>query len=248
MTLKAGAQYLNLSSNVSLGSYSVGNAFWENETDAAGAGDGTFSVASMKPHRLTSYINISKQLLAQADPSVETFLINQLVAEIANKLEATIWGNQASVATAPDGFFTGVAVGSYVTTGASSYAKVIAYEQALETANINDYKFIISPKLKGILKQCPKSATASNAGFVYQDGAIDGVETLVTGFIPTVNTTECGVIAGDFSQLLIGSFAGIDLTIDPYTMSKYGMIQVVVNSYWDVLKSRTAAFVVGSLA
>jgi hypothetical protein len=42
------------------------------------------------------------------------------------------------------------------------------------------------------------------------------------------------IFFGDWSQLIIGSFGGLDITVDPYTLAKSAKSVITVNSWWDI--------------
>jgi hypothetical protein len=43
------------------------------------------------------------------------------------------------------------------------------------------------------------------------------------------------LIFGDFSKCELAQFGGLDLTVNPYSYAKEGYIQVVANSWWNVI-------------
>lgn len=67
---------------------------------------------------------------------------------------------------------------------------------------------------------------------------IDGIPTLVTN-----GMTSKGLILGNFNDLVIGQWGGIDLTVDPYTQAANGKIRLVVNAYFDAKPQRADSFV-----
>mgnify|MGYP002673998393 CR=1 FL=1 len=67
---------------------------------------------------------------------------------------------------------------------------------------------------------------------------IDGISTLVTN-----GMTSKGLILGNFNDLVIGQWGGIDLTVDPYTQAANGKIRLVVNAYFDAKPQRADSFV-----
>ncbi len=52
-----------------------------------------------------------------------------------------------------------------------------------------------------------------------------------------------GVIFGNFADLVIGQWGGIDLTVDPYTQAANGKVRLVINAYFDAKPRRAEAFV-----
>jgi hypothetical protein len=50
------------------------------------------------------------------------------------------------------------------------------------------------------------------------------------------------VIFGDFRQLLVGGWGGMDLVVDPYTKARNGMVALTINSFWDAGVRQPKAF------
>ncbi|RGR27391.1 phage major capsid protein [Parabacteroides distasonis] len=91
--VKAGATFLTgLKGNIGIPAYSGSSVNWANETGAAQNGKGTFTKVELAPKRLTAYIDISKQFLAQDTLSTDTMLSNDLARAVAIKLQKTILG------------------------------------------------------------------------------------------------------------------------------------------------------------
>ncbi|MCM1440420.1 MAG: phage major capsid protein [Roseburia sp.] len=233
--VQAGATYLgNLVGNVSIPVYSGANVTWEGEVAAAKDGAGTFSEVKLEPKRLTAYVDVSKQFLLQDSNSAEEVLKADIVAAIMEKLEKTILGNAAGTATIPAGIFNGVTAD----TAAITYADVVNMEAQLEGANVSgDIKFIVAPTAKATLKTTVKGANA-NAGFIMQNNEIEGYDVLCSSAVASK-----GVLMGNFSDYVIGQWAGIDLTIDPYTQAANGKVRLVINAYFDAKPRRADAFV-----
>ena len=73
---------------------------------------------------------------------------------------------------------------------------------------------------------------------IMSDGEIDGIPTLCTNAVASK-----GIILGNFNDLVIGQWGGIDLTVDPYTQAANGKIRLVVNAYFDAKAQRADSFV-----
>ena len=52
------------------------------------------------------------------------------------------------------------------------------------------------------------------------------------------------MIFGNFEDLYIGQWGGIDLVVDPYTLATSGEIRFVLNAYNDVLVAEPKSFAV----
>lgn len=232
----AGANFMTgLVGNVSIPTYSGSTVGWAGEVDAASDGAGTFGEVELSPKRLTAYVDISKQFLIQDSVSAEALLRKDIVDALSNKLEATILGAVAGDATKPAGLFAGVTAD----TAAITFADILKMEQTLEEKNVGgNIKFIASPAAKAVLRTTAVGGTKSDLRMLMEGNEIDGIPTLVTN-----GMTSKGLILGNFNDLVIGQWGGIDLTVDPYTQAANGKIRLVVNAYFDAKPQRADSFV-----
>lgn len=235
---QAGASYMTgLVGNITIPSYSGSNVTWEGEVADAKDGAGSFSEIKLEPHRLTAYIDLSKQFLIQDSVSAEAMLKRDIVNAIAQKLESTILGSE-TIANAPEAMLNGVVADS----NAVTYEDIVAMETELEEANVRgDIKFIVSPSAKAALKTT--KLDAGSGKFVMEGNEVNGYPV-----ISTSNVAGKGVIYGNFNDLVIGQWGGIDLTVDPYTQAGKGMVRLVINAYFDAKPRRPEAFVKKILA
>ena len=233
---EAGATYMTgLVGNISIPSYSGATVGWADETGAAADGAGTFDEVEFAPKRLTAYIDVSKQFLIQDSVSAEALIRKDIVDAISNKLEATILGAEAGSTTKPAGLFNAVVADEADIT----YKDIVAMEQKLEEANVSgNITFIASPYAKATLKTTAIGGTKSDVRMLMDSGEVDGYPVLVTN-----GMAKKGLILGNFNDLVIGQWGGIDLTVDPYTQAANGKIRLVVNAYFDAKPQRAASFV-----
>ena len=235
---QAGASYMTgLVGNISIPAYSGSQVTWEGEVADAKDGAGTFTEVKLEPHRLTAYIDLSKQFLIQDSVSAEEMLKRDIVNAIANKLEATILGSE-TIVNAPEGMLNGVVADS----AAVTYEDIVAMETELEEANVRgDIKFIVSPSAKAALKTT--KLDAGSGKFVMEGNEVNGYPVISTSAV-----AGKGVIYGNFSDLVIGQWGGIDLTVDPYTQAANGKVRLVINAYFDAKPRRAESFVKKILA
>ena len=237
--VNAGASYMTgLVGNVSIPVYSGSNVGWAGEVDAATNGAGTFTEVALEPKRLTAYIDVSKQFLIQDSNSAEEMLKRDIVAAISNKLEATILGTEAGSTTKPAGMLNGVSADS----SAITYEDIVNMEATLEGANVSgEIKYIVSPTAKATLKTT--KIDAGSGKFAMEGNEMNGYPVLCTSAV-----SGKGVIMGNFNDLVIGQWGGIDLTVDPYTQAANGKVRLVINAYFDAKPRRAEAFVKKVLA
>lgn len=234
---QAGAKFMSgLVGNVQVPVMSKSNVTWEGETTAAKDGAGTFSHVTLSPKRLTAFVDISKQMIAQDSVDVESAIREDLVNAINSKLEETVLGATAGSTTQPAGIFATIKP-----TAVADFAALVNKESDVEDANvIGECKYILSNKAKAALRSMSKGTKSTQ--LVYENGSVDGTVALNTS-----NVTGKNYVFGDFSNLAIGTWGGVDLTVDPYTKAADGMIRIVVNMYVDAQVLRTAAFATGTV-
>ena len=235
--VNAGARFMgNLVGNVQVPIMSPSNVTWEGETATASDGAPTFSHKTLSPKRLTAYIDISKQMIAQDSIGVENAIRQDLVNAINSKLEATILGSAEGSTTQPEGIFHAVTA-----TTVSDFADVCDKEADVDDANVlGDCTYVMSNKAKSAMRSMIKGTNAT--GMVYENGEVDGTKAYNTS-----NVSGTNYVYGDFSNLAIGSWGGVDLTVDPFTKAADGQIRLVVNMYVDAVVLRPEAFAAGTI-
>lgn len=236
--VEAGAKYLtNLVGDVQVPIMSATNVGWAGEVSDAASGDPSFSHVTLQPKRLTAYIDLSKQFIAQDSLAAEALIREDLVKAINSKLEATILGSASGDTTQPEGMFNAISA-----TSVSGFADVCDKEADIEDANVNgECVYVMSNKAKAAFRNMAKSTKSTQ--LVMENGEIDGTKAINTSHVEGKK-----YIYGDFSNLAIGQWGAIDLTVDPYTLARSGQIRLVVNAYFDAKILRPSAFTAGTIA
>ena len=170
--------------------------------------------------------------------------MRDIVNAINDKLEATVLGNESDDPAHFSLFY------NQTPTTISSYANLCALEASIENNNIfGKMSYLVSPGAKANLRSMAKSSKVTQ--LVLEGGDIDGT--------PVYSSTNVGkgvgsgtpfvqsgnLIYGDFSNLVIGQWGGLDLTVDPYTLAAAGKVRVVVNAFFGVGVLRSSAFAFG---
>ena len=213
-----------------------GSVGWEGEINEAGATGNTFTSVKLQPKRLTAYVDISKQLIAQDTIGVEAAIRRDIVNALNDKLEATIFGGNAGDATKPAGLFYDA-----TEVNIDDYAALCQFEAALDDANINGQKkYLMGNTAKATFRSMIKGTNAT--GMVLEANQIDG-----TPMINTSNVSTKKFVYGDFNYLAIGSWGDIEITVDPYTQATKGCIRLVINAFFDAKVLRPEAFEFGNV-
>lgn len=241
-----GANFITgLTSNVSIPRL-TGNATasWKAENAAADESTHTFDAVGLTPKKLTTYTQYSKQMMMQSAVGIENLVRDDLqrVSALAVDL-AGINGSGAD--PEPAGILQVEGIGSVAigdNGGDPTYENLIALvkELAIDNADMGSLGFLTNPAVRAKLM-----ATKLDQGsglFVWPNGVdrLMGYNTAITTQVPsnltkgTASAICSAIIFGNFSDLLIGQWGGLDLIVDPYTQALYDYVRVVVHSYWDV--------------
>ena len=215
----------------------------------------------MSPNRLGAFTDISKQLLVQSSIDVENFVRNRLSEAVNRALDYALINGDNS--TQPFyGILNTAGIGSVAIGtdgGPLTYKHIIDLETALATdnADFGTLAYLTTPGVRGFLKNTEKAS--GTAQFVWSDGAppagqqgirtdlLNGYRAYVSTQVPSDLTKGGGtglhsVIFGNFAELLIGQWAGLDVVVDPYSSSKNALVTIVVNSWWDAAVRHAKSF------
>lgn len=199
--VQAGAKfYTGLTNNAQIPVMTGSNVNWAGETAAATDGNVLFNNVTLTPKRLTAYVDISKMLLAQDSIGVENAIRQDLINAINSKLESTILGKGAKSATTPAGIFNGK-----TPTKVTDFEGLVGLEAKVEEANVlGGVSYIASPSARASFRNMMKGSRGT-AQLAYTDGTLDG-----TPVYSTSNVEAKTFVVGDFSNLAIGSWGGIN--------------------------------------
>jgi len=236
-----------LSGDMKLPTLSGTTAGWG--TEVANATDAASVIASttLQPKKLSSYMDISKMLLAQTNNSVEGVIRDDMTNAIASVLEAAVLGADAGAGATPQGVFN---AGTQAMAGAAaSYANILEMQKDLETANADFGRlaYITTPGGRQILKQVvgqPTSGTDFAGQPVWYEDLIDGYMARSTGNCNDDGSGHPnGLVLGRWDDCVIGQFGNaLDVVVDPYTKAISGEVRLVILSFWDVVYRRATSF------
>jgi len=226
-------------------------AAWETEVAAADLTGSTISKASFSPKRLAAYGTISKQLLIQSEINFQQFFMSDLLKAIAQAVESAAISGAANGSN-PVGILATSGIGSVLgdTNGlAMAWEHIVKLEReiAIDNALMGSLGYLTNAKVKAALKT---TKLDSGSGlFIWPQSAneLNGHKVEVSNLVPSDLEKAGGsnlsaMIFGNWNDMYIGQWGGIDLVVDPYTLAKNGQIQITTNSFWDVFIRRPESF------
>jgi HK97 family phage major capsid protein len=228
------------------------SAFWVAEGVAPTESQQAFDQVTLAPKTLGAFTDFSRRLLLQSSIDVESFVKRDLASVIALEVDrAAIHGT--GTAPQPRGIVATSGIGSVAggTNGAApTYANIVALETAVAVSNadIGSLAYLTNTRVRGLLKRTFVNTTGGETPVFTQDGMMNGYRAAVTNQVSNTLTkgTSVGncsaIIFGNFSDLIIGMWGGLDLTVDPYTFSTSGTIRIVAMQDVDVAVRNAASF------
>lgn len=226
-------------------SSSAVQAAWEGEADKNELKKVTYSKLTMTPHRSSVSVATTKDLLRQTSFDVEADLLNKITDAHADLLEKAAINGSGSDGE-PTGILNTTGIGSVAmgtNGGAIDWKHIVALETEVNSKNANRGRmaYLSNAKVNGALK-VTEMATGT-ARFLLSNEApktlngypFDWTNLVPSGLTKGTAASKCSaLIFGNFQDLYIGQWGGIDIVVDPYTGARNGEIYLTLNAWNDV--------------
>ena len=240
--MQAGTTVLSgLTGNISIPRQTAAStAYWVGEGSAPTESQQAFDQVNMSPKTLGGFTDFSRKTLLQASIDVEQFVRNDLAKVLALELDrAGIYGSGSS--NQPTGLTETTGIGTQTITTYGTFAEYIGMETDVASANADAgaLKYIVNAAARGALKSTEKAS--NTAQFVWEGNEINGYPALVSNQLANND-----VLFGDFSQLVMGTWSGVDLTVDPYAGATSGNVRVIALQDVDFAVKQPGAFCYGT--
>jgi HK97 family phage major capsid protein len=243
----------NLIGNVNMPTGTTGlTTAWETEVSSADETNETFGVVSYSPNRLAGFTNISKQLIRQGNASISAYLANEAKKAIARAWQAAaLHGNSAGI----DGIAGTSGIGSVAggTHGAApTWTNIVNLykELAVDNADDGSLYYLTNANVVGKLQTTSKQSSGVEGNFIINDPTmpLNGLGLKITNSVSSTLTkgttsSSCSAIfCGNFADLGLASWGGIEVFFDPYTGAKTGYDVMHINAYVDANVHRAVSF------
>lgn len=240
---KVGIQHLyNLNGNVEIPKQATSATFyWVGEDTDPTASGATFGVLNMTPKTGGAVTTVSRKLLLQSDPSVDALIYNDLAMVGGLGLDLAVIAG-SGVAGQPLGIKNTTGIGS-TTISSATWAKALDFISDVKVANA--YKgalaWLMDPASEVMFAGRVKETGIAN-GYILENGKIYGHPVYSTS-----QMTAGDVIFGDFSQVIMGHWGGLEIDTNPYgTGFPSGQVQVRLLVTIDVGVRQPTAFSLGT--
>jgi len=231
---------------------SAGTAYWVAEDGAITVSDQSFESIAMSPKTVGAITRVTRRMLLQADPSVESIVQGDLVSVVGIAIDGVAINGGGS--NQPLGVLQTANIAPITSSGTLSYLKLLEFPGAVEAADADGGRlaWLVRPETKAVLLGTPKETAYPVYCWEYNgqgDGQIAGYRAVTSSNVPNnlgVGENKKAVLFGDFSQILIAHWGVLDVAVDPYGSTDFekGAIRIRVLMDLDVAVRHPAAFAV----
>lgn len=243
--MRLGRTMAGLVGNVDIPKQTAGaTAYWIGEGADATEGTPVIGQIELNPKTVAAYTDITRRLMMQSTPDAETIVWNDLVNALGQAIDyAGYYGS--GVSNQPRGLknYTGINAVDFATASKPTFAEIVEMESqiAADNADINSMAYVFNALMRGHLKTSPKFGAGTESTIWEQGNTVNGYRTEVT------NQVAAGdVFFGNFNDLLIGLWGGLDINVDPYSLSKSGGTRIVAFQDVDFALRRVESICYGS--
>lgn len=229
-------------------------ASWLAESGSATATAQTLDQVALSDRTLLALTNISRKFLYQSSVDAEAFVKDDLAQVLAVELDrAAIAGTGSS--NQPFGITTN----STITTNsagvqggtnglAPTFAQMVAMESQVASYNADRgaMAYLTSPAARGKLKGTVKVGTFPV--FIWDNDEVNGYPAYASSNVPSNLTkgTSSGVcsaaIFGNWNDLIVAQWGGIDVVVNPYSGQGAGTITISMATEADIAVRHPESF------
>lgn len=220
-------------------------AYWLGEGDSVTESNTTYSSIKLEPKHVGALTAFSRQLALQSNPSIEQLLRDDIATVVGLAVDKALLHGTAA-AKQPVGILnvTGIQTASLATL---TWAAIVGMLEKLGLENISPNAIVTHAKAATKLQTTLKDATAGSE-YLMQGGRVAGLPAYVTNQLDAKSGTpdKGRVIAGDFSQMVIGEWGATEVLANPYAAGYYekGDVQLRILHSMDAVVRHPKAFVV----
>ena len=243
--MQAGARTLSgLSGDVVIPKKTAASSAGWIATDGGAASESEFTVGtvSLTPKQIGAFTDMTRQLRQQSSMDVENMIRDDLGQAIA--LAIDLGGLEGSGASGqPTGLLNQGSL-TKVTAFAGvnpTFAEVVTLETAVANANalMGNLAYISRTNMIGAMKTTEKAS--GTAQFLTDGSTLNGHR-----LVSSNQGTDGNLYFGNWNDLLLGFWSGLDLLVDPYSLSNTGSVRVNAFQTCDVAVRHVESFAYGN--
>jgi HK97 family phage major capsid protein len=251
--MNAGATMLtDLNGNIAIPRQTGGaTGYWVAENGEVTGSAPTFDQVAMTPKTVGALVEYSRQFLLQSSIDAEVMVRRDIMLQLAIALDLASL-NGAGSGGVPRGVMQTAGIGAVVggTNGAApawQHIVKLETEVAADNALVGTLAYITNTKVRGKLKETEKFAGGGREIWGEGDQPLNGYPAIVSNQVPSNLTKGTGtnlsaIIFGNWADVIIGMWGGLDILLDPYTGSAAGKKRIVAHQSVDVAVRHPQSF------
>jgi HK97 family phage major capsid protein len=242
---KMGATILrNLVGNLSIPKQTGGaTSYWIGEGEELTESGATFGQVNLRPNTVGAYVDVTRKLVLQASIDVEEMVRADLSKRIALAVDTAAL-NGPGAANEPLGILNTTGIGSVTLDGASApdWGDIVDLVTAVAVDNALTGKlgYVCDATVESSMRKTPRHDTAT-CGFILEGNTLNGYRFLMSNNVPSGH-----ILFGNWADLIIGLWSGVDLIVDRNSLSKSGAMRLVALQDVDVAVKHPESFADGT--
>lgn len=196
----------------------------------------------MTPRSIAARCTYSRQALLQSSVDLESFIRTDIARTLAIGVDLACLNGTGSN-NEPLGILKTTGIGSVTLNAANTptWANIVDLESeiSIDNALAGSLSYVTTSTIAGKMKQTER--TSGNGIYILGDnGRLNGYPLTVSNNIPAKY-----ILFGNFADLIIGYWGGLDVVVDPYTESKKGLISITAFLSFDCAVKHPESFAAG---
>jgi len=250
VVMAAGATMLSgLQGSVTIPTQAAAGAVgWLGESGTATESNATVGQKTLSPKTVGGYQQYSRQLLLQSSLDVENFITSDMARQVALAVDTAALAGTSTNSTQPLGirYTTGLGTANPTAGTAVNYADMIRFQSVVGAANAlgGGFTYVCHPAIAALLMG--KFTNGTYGSMPIWDGALLDGRVVGARAMASAQITSGTMLAGDFSQVVIGEWGTVEIETNPYANFQAGIVGVRAMYSCDVLVRYGAAFAVGT--
>lgn len=217
-------------------------AYWVGEAGEVPGSQPTTTQLKASPKTVAGRVEITRKLLQQSSPDAENLVWNDLNRSIALKLDhAGYYGSGTS--NQPVGLKNISGINAVNFAGINpTFAELVQMESEIsaDNAEADRMAYVLNSTMRGYAKTTARFGTGTESTIWESGNTVNGYRTEVTNQIATGD-----VFFGNFADLIIALWGGLDITVDPFSLSSSGGLRIVAFQDVDFILRNTASICYG---
>jgi HK97 family phage major capsid protein len=196
----------------------------------------------MSPKTVGARSEFTRKLMLQSSIDVEAMVRLDLATVLALEIDrAGLYGTAADGQPRGLKFQSGINTEDFVA-ATPTFAEIVSMESkiAADDADVENMKYLVNAPMRGALKTAPK--VSGHPVFLWENNQVNGYDALVSNQIETND-----IFFGNFADLVMGFWSGLDLMIDPYALSTSGGMRVIALQDLDIAVRHPESFCRGNI-